>query len=376
MKVYVSRLGLVLSGHPQRSGRRAGLVDQAHRGLSDFGGELTATHYDVDRRADSRKFLLHIAHTDTCLEGGGHRAGGHFADDVAVGISDFVVGARYALVAELEGDELALDPFGLLLLDECLAGEVLFGDELRDPAQASFERRSGVGDVVAIEAEAYFEAECVACAETDGADTFGLTSFEDSVPDLLTILRVEVDLEATSTGVARVGKDDFGAASEGAYLEGVVRDGREVDIGQTLEYLLGERALDGELPDIVTAILKDGTSCVVRLAPRPVLLDVGCIDHEQVLLFFVVVDEEVVDDTALFVGEAGVLYVTDLELGGIVAGDVLDELEGVRPLDPELTHMRDVEDADALDDGHMFFDNPGGIFDGHIIACELVHLSP
>ena len=86
------------------------------------------------------------------------------------------------------------------------------------------------------------------------------------------------------------------------------------------------------------------------------------------------VDEEVVDDTPLFVGEAGVLDVTDLELGGIVAGDILDELEGIGALDPEFTHMRDVEDTDALDDGHMFFDDPSGIFDGHIIACELMHL--
>lgn len=191
-------------------------------GLDDFGSELTTTYYDVDRRADSGEFLLHIAHTDTRLEGGGHRARGHFANDVAFGVCYFVVGARYALVRELEGDELALDALGLLLLEEGLAGEVLLRDELRDPAETSFEGRGGIADIVAVEAEAYFEAERVASAETDGADAFGLTCFEDSVPDLLTVLGVEVDLEATSTGVARVGEDDLRTASEGADFEGVV----------------------------------------------------------------------------------------------------------------------------------------------------------
>jgi hypothetical protein len=71
--------------------RRASLVDEAHGGLDDFGSELTATYYDVDRRADSGEFLLHIAHTDTRLEGGGHGAGGYFADDVAVCVSDLIV---------------------------------------------------------------------------------------------------------------------------------------------------------------------------------------------------------------------------------------------------------------------------------------------
>ena len=51
------------------------------------------------------------------------------------------------------------------------------------------------------------------------------------------------------------------------------------------------------------------------------------------------VDEEVVDDTPLFVGEAGVLDVTDLELRGVVGGDILDEPEGIGTLDPEFPHV-------------------------------------
>ena len=97
--------------------------------------------------------------------------------------------------------------------------------------------------------------------------------------------------------------------------------------------------MDGELTDVVAAIFEDSASSVVRLTPSPVLLDIIGIDDEEVLLFFVVVDEEVVDDTPLFVGEAGVLDVTDLELRGIVSGDILDELEGIGALDPEFPHV-------------------------------------
>ena len=77
----------------------------------------------------------------------------------------------------------------------------------------------------------------------------------------------------------------------------------------------------------------------MRLTPSPVLLDIIGIDDEEVLLIFVVVDEEVVDDTPLFVGEAGILDVTDLELRGVVGGDILDELEGIGALDSEFPHV-------------------------------------
>ena len=55
-----------------------------------------------------------------------------------------------------------------------LLGEVLLGDELRDPAETSFEGRGGVADIIAVEAEADFETERVASAEADGADASGL----------------------------------------------------------------------------------------------------------------------------------------------------------------------------------------------------------
>ena len=75
------------------------------------------------------------------------------------------------------------------------------------------------------------------------------------------------------------------------------RDGREVYIRQALQDLLCQRTLDGELTDVVAAVLEDSASGVVRLTPSPVLLDISGIDDEEVLLIFVVVDEEVVDDT-------------------------------------------------------------------------------
>ena len=88
------------------------------------------------------------------------------------------------------------------------------------------------------------------------------------------------------------------------------------------------------------------------------------------------IDEQIVDDPSASVGEAGVLDIADAELGGVIAGDVLDELERLGPLDPKLTHVRDVKDTYALDHRHVLVDDPRAVLDRHVVACELVHLSP
>ena len=100
-------------------------------------------------------------------------------------------------------------------------------------------------DIVAIEAEASLQAERITSTKTSWHNTLGLASLKDSVPNLVCILREEVELEASAARVARIRDDHVGAVCEGSYLKVVVGYLAQVDVRQTLQYLCRLRALYG-----------------------------------------------------------------------------------------------------------------------------------
>ena len=202
------------------------------------------------------------------------------ADHLTFRANDVVAVAGDSLILQLEGAEFALHTLFLLLLQSGAVDEVLAVDKLRDPAQAGFDGRRRLVDVVAVEAESHLQTQRVACAEADRLDALGLASLEERLPDLEAILRVEIQLEAAGAGVARVGNDDVGAACELARLEAVVGDGVEVDFRQALQHLLRLRALHSQLGHVVRRVLQfSADALVVLLAPGPVLVQIGSVDH-------------------------------------------------------------------------------------------------
>jgi hypothetical protein len=79
---------------------------------------------------------------------------------------------------------------------------------------------------------------------------------------------------------------------------------------------------------------KLGIEGVVTVDPVPVLLDVAGVHHQDVVVVVAVlhvVHQQVVHDAALVVGQAAVLHLAGGELGGVVAGDLLDEVQGLGP---------------------------------------------
>ena len=72
---------------------------------------------------------------------------------------------------------------------------------------------------------------------------------------------------------------------------------------------------------------------------------VGGVGDDQVAVVAEPVGEEVVEDAAVVLAEAGVLGAADLDLGDVVGEHVLEEGERARPLDLDLAHVRDVEHA-------------------------------
>jgi len=167
-------------------------ISFAERRLDDRRLQVAVADADGDLGADLGVIRADVAQADADLARGRHGAGGHVADYLAFRANDVVAVAGHTLILKLEGAEFAFYALFLLLLQGGTVDEVLAVDELRDPAQAGFDGRGRLVDIVAVEAESHLQTERVACAEADRLDALGLASLEERLPDLESILGVEI----------------------------------------------------------------------------------------------------------------------------------------------------------------------------------------
>ena len=110
--------------------------------------------------------------------------------------------------------------------------------------------------------------------------------------------------------------------------------------------------------------------------PVEILLARPGIDDEQVFVFAETMHDDVVNKRALGIKKSGVLRLPDRQTTRVVHGNVLDGRQRLRSREADVTHVADVEDADAgahrVVLGH---DAAGGrVFDGHVPAIEFNHL--
>ena len=88
---------------------------------------------------------------------------------------------------------------------------------------------------------------------------------------------------------------------------------------------------------------------------------------------FHAVYEQVVHDSTLSVGQAAVLHLSHGELRCIVAGDLLDEVQGTGTAHDELSHVAHIEHAHTVAHGMVLVIDAGVLY-GHHIAGEGHHL--
>ena len=106
---------------------------------------------------------------------------------------------------------------------------------------------------------------------------------------------------------------------------------------------------------------------------RPILVDVGSIDHQQIGQLVNAIDQNIIDDTAFAIRQARVLHLAVEEFRHVVRGDTLQEGESLRALDPDLAHMAHVKDTHAVANGSVLVVNARKL-DGHIVTRKLGHL--
>ena len=180
-----------------------------------MAGSVLAAHDERELGAGRGEGRLDIAHGDRAADGRAEAARGDDADRAAAEIADLraVAGRRPALGARPTRSragpsrELAGDAIGA---GEAALGAAALGD---GEAEIGLDRRGGLVDVVAIEAEAGLEPERIARAEPD---RLHLRLGEERPGEGLGMVGGDRDLEAVLAGVAGAGDVAVGAVERGA----------------------------------------------------------------------------------------------------------------------------------------------------------------
>lgn len=283
--------------------------------------------------------------------------------------------ASDAALGNFEPDQFTLHALGFLLGQRFAAGEIAFV-EFTDPTEVRFVQRGGFVDVVSVERHTRFEAQRVARRETAGQHAVGsavVSGVEKFGPELFCVFRCCVNFETVFASVASA-RDDAVDAVNQAGCEVVILDLGKRHVGQFLQNRDRVRALQCELAVISADVLEfDGFARVMRTDPLPIFIGRAGVYDQPQMVKASTVDEQVIDDRALFGGQRGVLSLAVDEFGDVVRGQAIHKRDGVVTADVDLAHVRDVEETGVRSGTEVFFDSAGGILNGHIPAAEIDH---
>ena len=230
-----------------------------------------------------------------------------------------------------------------------------------DPAEPGGDRVRVRADVVPVQRIADLESKRVARAQPARLHA----APDDCVPERAGVVGHDHQLDALLARVA-------GAIDH--HLDPVQLAHHERERRRLAETEPLERAgpLDGEESVLVGDVTDVGAAMLAVLDPLEVGLPVRRIHHEEIAAALDPVDDQVVDDPAPLVRQQRVLRTTDLDLVDVVREERLEQLASRRPLDVELAHVRDVEDAAVLAHGPVLR-NDSLVLDRHLPAGEGNH---
>src|SRR6266849_10915517 len=109
------------------------------------------------------------------------------------------------------------------------------------------------------------------------------------------------------------------------------------------------------------------------LQPVKIFTSSRCIYDKQ--KFFVVdpVNDQIINDSTMFVKEESVLASADIELVDVVCEYLVEPCARAGSVNNQLSHMRNVEDANIISHDLMFLDD-ACVLNRHEPACERDHL--
>ncbi len=257
------------------------------------------------------------------------------------------------------------DEVGLLHLDEAV--------------EAGFPDVDGVGNFVSVERQLAFQPQRVSRTQTTWNGTEFFSRFEELFPyaGAGRFVGGNVDFESILGGIAGARDQNVFQAADGAARDPVELYGGKIGVGQLLQQVHGSWTLDRDLREIVGKMLDLAVEFTGIVAhPVEVFFARPGIDDEEIFVFAEAMDDDVIDERALGIEKSGVLRLPDRQAGRVVHGDVLDGGERLRPGEPDVSHVADVEDADPSADRVVLGHDAagGGVLHGHVPAIEFDHL--
>ena len=135
----------------------------------------------------------------------------------------------------------------------------------------------------------------------------------------------------------------------------------------------GFGSLDGDLCVALAVILHHGVKAVLGYDVFEILILIGGVDAEEIMIVGDLVHQDIVDEAAVFVEQAGVVGLAEFQLVYGVGGDVVGELGGFRTANLDLAHVADIEDAHRVAHRVVLVDD-SAILDGHVPPAEIHHL--
>ena len=181
-----------------------------------------------------------------------------------------------------------------------------------------------------------------------------------------------IDFKAVLTGVSRAA-EVYGFVEAVNGLTGVERQFLAWQVEHVFYDLLALGPLYGQLSEVVRLVAHHDVEALGLLAhPVDIFLNVGGIDDEEVVVVLHLVDEQVVDRSAVFVAHHAV---EDFAIGGVldvVGEDVVHVAFRVGTADDDFAHVADVEHTAVVAHGQVLVGDVG-VLNGHVVAGKGSH---
>ena len=270
----------------------------------------------------------------------------------------------------LKAHQAAAEPLRFQFEQRIASNKIVF-IQLGDPAQPRLQRRGTLIDIIAIETVFFLQAQGVACPQADRSDVKFLPGGKDLLPDRPGMLAVKVQFKSRFPGIAGRG-DNHLHPGEHAFAKPVKLNLREIHVGEFLEGGFRLFPLHRQLGDAVADVLYRHPFQAIFPDPGFILIEVGGVDHQQVVIA-AIVDDQVVDDPTIGIAHRAVLGLVDGDLGGVIDGEAVDHLQGPGAAQDDLPHVRHIEDAHGGAHPPVLLQD-AAVLDRHLKAGKIDHL--
>lgn len=231
--------------------------------------------------------------------------------------------------------------------------------ELHEKAEPGLERGVDFIEIVPVEGITFLKPQGVSRAEAarDGSGS------DESIPPVTDLLDRSEEFKSLFAGVAGAAESDMTK-----FADAIVDDATSSGLDRMPEGD-GLGSLHGKGSEFSAAVAEGHPFPGMGEHPCAVLVDAGGVDDEKKPFLARTVDDEVIDDAALFVEKEGVVPFPDGEGGDVVGEESVEPVHRSGALDLEFAHVRDVEDPYRISHRLMLGDD-ALVLDGHFPAGE------